>query len=427
MKGMTAKVLLDGLMVFLFLLLMADRHVGNAVHEWLGLLLGVLAFCHAVWNRRWYGTLFKGRYNPIRGIRLLVNLLLPVAFIGTVASAVPISASVFAFLDFEGALSYRTLHVFCAHWAFLLAAVHFGLYASAVLFVMKRHAVLLHGNARVWTFLGTLFACYGLYALSQRELGAALTMRSSFMFWGEQDSLPRFLLDYGAIFFLFLWTAFLLVRRPGGGAVERMGKRSLPAGGFCAVPPAEGGLSGAWFRLFRRAVSCRFDTGLRQVTAGSHHEILKELGMKKVFFLVAVCVVLGLAAAFAGSGEARGAAEETRVRMVLDGGEAVVVLDDHPASRDFLSLLPLTLTFEDFNHTEKIAYLPRKLDTQSSPDSCDPATGSFTYYAPWGNLAVFYRDFRHSEGLVPLGSVESGMEHLSSRSGDFSVRLERME
>ena len=116
--------------------------------------------------------------------------------------------------------------------------------------------------------------------------------------------------------------------------------------------------------------------------------------------------------------------ESLRVRLSFDGGEAIVQLDDHPASRDFYAMLPLRLTLEDYNKTEKIGYLPKKLQTKGSPSSCDPAAGTFAYYAPWGNLAIFYRDFRHSEGLVPLGSIRSGLPHLTDMPDGVSVYLE---
>ena len=120
-------------------------------------------------------------------------------------------------------------------------------------------------------------------------------------------------------------------------------------------------------------------------------------------------------------------AEETQVKkikMLFAGEQAVVVLDDHPAVRDLLSMLPMTVTFEDYNGIEKIGYLQRKLHTEGSPSNYDPSIGTFAYYAPWGNLSVFYQDFRHSEGLVPLGRIESGMNSLARMQGDFSVRLE---
>ncbi len=113
--------------------------------------------------------------------------------------------------------------------------------------------------------------------------------------------------------------------------------------------------------------------------------------------------------------------------MLFADQQAVMVLDEHPAVQDFLSMLPMTVTFEDYNGIEKIGYLPRKLRTEDSPSSCDPSVGTFAYYAPWGNLSVFYRDFRHSENLVPLGHIESGMDSLAQMHGDFSVRLEAGE
>ena len=121
------------------------------------------------------------------------------------------------------------------------------------------------------------------------------------------------------------------------------------------------------------------------------------------------------------------AGQSMQIRLSVGDKEAVAVLNDNPASRDFLSMLPLTLAFEDYNGTEKISTLPRKLNTQGAPSNCDPDVGSFTYYAPWGNLAIFYRDFRHSNGLVPLGHVESGMETLVDMRNGVSIRLEKME
>lgn len=113
-----------------------------------------------------------------------------------------------------------------------------------------------------------------------------------------------------------------------------------------------------------------------------------------------------------------------KMRFVLDGEEITVTMEDNPASRDFLSMLPLTLSFEDYNGTEKISYLPRKLNAQGAPSSCNPSAGSVAYYMPWGNLAIFYRDFRHSNGLVPLGKIEGGIEKLARKQGNFSISLE---
>jgi hypothetical protein len=126
--------------------------------------------------------------------------------------------------------------------------------------------------------------------------------------------------------------------------------------------------------------------------------------------------------------EAGQAAEEhVRITLTFAEGEALVKMSDNPTSRDFLLLLPLTLTFKDYARTEKISDLPRKLSVENAPAGSDPAVGDFTYYAPWGNLAVFYKDFGYSSGLILLGKIESGLEELASMSGDFTVTLEKVE
>jgi hypothetical protein len=83
-------------------------------------------------------------------------------------------------------------------------------------------------------------------------------------------------------------------------------------------------------------------------------------------------------------------------------------IDDTAAARDFAALLPLTLTVRDFHGTEKISDLPRPLSTEGAPAGTAAAAGDISYYAPWGNLALFYRDFEYSAGLVRLGRLDSG-------------------
>jgi hypothetical protein len=94
------------------------------------------------------------------------------------------------------------------------------------------------------------------------------------------------------------------------------------------------------------------------------------------------------------------------IEFVIDGKKLRGTLDDAAAGRDFASLLPLTITVTDFHATEKISDLPRRLTTEGAPDGTAASAGDITYYAPWGNLALFYRDFAHSDGLVRLGNLD---------------------
>jgi hypothetical protein len=124
--------------------------------------------------------------------------------------------------------------------------------------------------------------------------------------------------------------------------------------------------------------------------------------------------------------ESLGAMEDVRIKLTFNNEEVIVKMYDNPTSRDFLTLLPLTLTLEDYAGTEKISSLAKRLSTEDAPPGSDPSVGDFTYYSPWGNLAIFYRDFGYANGLIILGKIKSGIEKLASIRGDFTVTIEKI-
>lgn len=113
------------------------------------------------------------------------------------------------------------------------------------------------------------------------------------------------------------------------------------------------------------------------------------------------------------------------IKMIAFDQEIEITLYDTPAANALYEMLPLELTFEDFNNTEKISYLPEALPTDGEPDGCDPDIGDFCLYAPWGNLSVFYRDFRYSEQLIMLGHIDSGIEVIADKDEDFTAVLRK--
>ena len=113
-----------------------------------------------------------------------------------------------------------------------------------------------------------------------------------------------------------------------------------------------------------------------------------------------------------------------KIRFLTDGQEIIVVLEDHAAADALYQQLPMELSFEDFNGTEKIAYLDQELPTGNVPTSCDPDAGHLCYYIPWGNLCFFYQDFRTSTSLIPVGQVESGFEFLKTLDTASIVTVE---
>ena len=116
----------------------------------------------------------------------------------------------------------------------------------------------------------------------------------------------------------------------------------------------------------------------------------------------------------------------TDIRIRIGDQELLATLDNSVAGRDFLSLLPMSLTLEDYANTEKVSDLPRRLTTDGAPEGYEPSEGDITYYAPWGNLAIFYRDFGYARGLVRLGRINGPLDPLTTKETS-SVRIERLE
>lgn len=112
-----------------------------------------------------------------------------------------------------------------------------------------------------------------------------------------------------------------------------------------------------------------------------------------------------------------------KIRIKVKDTELAATLIDSKTTQDFIALLPLTLTLEDYGSTEKISYLPKRLSIEDAPAGIDPSVGDITYYAPWGNLAIFIRDFGYSNGLVLLGKLDGDTEALNV-SGPINVTIE---
>lgn len=112
-----------------------------------------------------------------------------------------------------------------------------------------------------------------------------------------------------------------------------------------------------------------------------------------------------------------------KLKITIGNTVATGVLYDNATGRDFAKRLPLTVTMEDYASTEKIFYPEPKLSTQGAPAGFDPSVGDLTVYAPWGNVALFYKDFGYSRGLVSFGKITSVMETFKV-SGSVTVKFE---
>jgi hypothetical protein len=109
-----------------------------------------------------------------------------------------------------------------------------------------------------------------------------------------------------------------------------------------------------------------------------------------------------------------------KIRVTANSKTTVFELNNSQAARDLYAQLPLSIKVENYSDNEKIFYPPRKLNTTDATQA-DAKTGTLAYYAPWGNVVMFYGNFGSANGLYELGYAVSGSEHIKIMTGTIQI------
>lgn len=112
--------------------------------------------------------------------------------------------------------------------------------------------------------------------------------------------------------------------------------------------------------------------------------------------------------------------ETNQISVTCGDTQVVYELNDSPAAQSLLSQLPLTVVVEDFSTNEKVFYPPQELDTTDTP-LAEGGAGTLAYYAPWGDVVLFYDSFSANGSLYELGEAVSGVENIGQMSGTITV------
>ncbi|RQP05386.1 MAG: DUF4405 domain-containing protein [Paracoccus sp. BP8] len=200
------RILLDFLAVGLFVAALAYWWQDNLTHEVIGTIFFALLIAHNVFNRRWYGAVKKGRYDPPRTLNTIVIAGMAISMLILLATSILISQDVFAALALDGAFAVRAAHMFVAYWALVFLAVHLG---TRWLMVMNvtRQALGIKGTSplRTWALRAAtaIVAVKGVLATLEMGLGTKLRFEYALDMWDFNESTLGFFANYLSIIGLY--------------------------------------------------------------------------------------------------------------------------------------------------------------------------------------------------------------------------------
>ena len=114
-----------------------------------------------------------------------------------------------------------------------------------------------------------------------------------------------------------------------------------------------------------------------------------------------------------------------KIRLKIQDKVLTATLVDSKTTRDFVSLLPLTLTMSDLFRREKFAHLPRAI-SEEGKRTHTYEIGQVIYWSPGPDVAIYYRSDGEkipNPGIIVIGKIDSDVAALDV-PGSVKVTIE---
>ena len=213
-KTQRLRMTIDITMTILSIILMGGNYLfpADLVHEILGVGLFVLWALHIILNRRWYGAIFRGKYNPYRVMQTVINCCILICTIFLMISGIILSNHIFTFLNIQDGLGFaRIAHLLASHWYYLFMSLHIGLHVGMIANKIESSQNI--ARKIIFSILLALACVYGLYAFIARGVWRYLILQQQFFFFDLERGYVLFALDYISIIILFATISHLIASR----------------------------------------------------------------------------------------------------------------------------------------------------------------------------------------------------------------------
>ncbi len=169
-------------LVILVVFLMNHSLIGDAWHEYLGVVFVFFMLVHLGYTQTWSKTLFQGRQSVMRILNNVVSLLLIFLLLMTIVTGYLISTSIFPVIQLRGLVFIwmHEIHQSAAYISFILAGVHFGLHWNSVWARIKNKKFISFTEKkpyRCMVYSGiALISVYAIYASFLHHMGDRILM-----------------------------------------------------------------------------------------------------------------------------------------------------------------------------------------------------------------------------------------------------------
>jgi hypothetical protein len=114
-----------------------------------------------------------------------------------------------------------------------------------------------------------------------------------------------------------------------------------------------------------------------------------------------------------------------KIRIRVADKVIIATVVNNDTARDFVSILPLTMSMNDLFGREKYGDLPKAL-SKKGPSKDRYEVGDVAYWSPDHQFAVYYRQDGQSipsPGIIPIAKLDAGTEAFNV-PGSVNVTIE---
>ena len=113
---------------------------------------------------------------------------------------------------------------------------------------------------------------------------------------------------------------------------------------------------------------------------------------------------------------------DMQVQITSRGHTATFRLYDTVAAKEFYDQLPLRLDLTNFREAQWMFYPPEKLNVTSREAYHDGKKGELSYYAPWGDVFMLYKDLYAGDEMHRLGiNLKRTVRYNTDRKREYAM------